>query len=244
MVGVDLTTIDGVGVETAEVIVSEYGTDLSKFATEKQFVAHLKLAPRQAISGGKSIRKPGQKPKKTKGTRAGQALRNAATGVRRSLSALGAYYRRLPQQRSPGGSIRNRPQTRHAHLSHAALGPSICGHWSRAIRGSVSTPAAPLIDQHCHPVRLRPRAKSSGSKCLKEQEVSDENDGGTENARRAHEKGAQAGADTIRGTQVGRTLATAIEDQQLMPDQRGFGDNGTESARPCQSGHGDDHMNE
>jgi hypothetical protein len=44
--------------------------------------------------------------------------------------------------------------------------------------------------------------------------------------------------------QVGCPLAAAIEDQQLMPDQRGFGNNGTEAARPCQSRHGDDHMNE
>src|SRR5215831_12483463 len=29
-----------------------------------------------------------------------------------------------------------------------------------------------------------------------------------------------------------------------MPDQHGFGDNGTESARPRQSGQGDDQMNE
>jgi hypothetical protein len=29
-----------------------------------------------------------------------------------------------------------------------------------------------------------------------------------------------------------------------MPDQHGFGDNGTESAWSCQSGHGDNHMNE
>jgi hypothetical protein len=71
-----------------------------------------------------------------------------------------------------------------------------------------------------------------------------QNDGGTENACRAHEQGAQAGDDTIRGAQVGRTLAAAIEDQQLMPDQGRFGDNGTESARPCQSGQGDDQMNE
>ena len=71
-----------------------------------------------------------------------------------------------------------------------------------------------------------------------------QNDGGTENACRAHEKGAQTGDDPIRGAQVGRTLAAAIEDQQLMPDQHGFGNNGTESARPCQSGHGDDQMNE
>jgi len=29
-----------------------------------------------------------------------------------------------------------------------------------------------------------------------------------------------------------------------MPDQHGFGDNGTEATRPCQSGQGDDQMNE
>src|SRR4029453_15189785 len=36
----------------------------------------------------------------------------------------------------------------------------------------------------------------------------------------------------------------AIEDEQLMPDQHGLGDNGTESTRPPQSGQGDDEMNE
>jgi hypothetical protein len=29
----------------------------------------------------------------------------------------------------------------------------------------------------------------------------------------------------------------------LMPDQHGFGDDGTGSARPCQSGQSDGHMN-
>ena len=33
-------------------------------------------------------------------------------------------------------------------------------------------------------------------------------------------------------TKIRVTLAAAIEDQQLMPDQRGFGNNGTEAARP------------
>ena len=42
----------------------------------------------------------------------------------------------------------------------------------------------------------------------------------------------------------GGTLAAAIEDEQLMPDQHGFGDNGTESARSRQSGQGDDQMDE
>ena len=50
------------------------------------------------------------------------------------------------------------------------------------------------------------------------------NNGGTENTCGAHEKSAQAGDDTIRGTQVGRTFSTTIEDQELMPDQRGFSD--------------------
>ena len=61
---------------------------------------------------------------------------------------------------------------------------------------------------------------------------------------RAHEQGTQAGDDPIRGTQVGRALAPAIEDEQLMPDQHGLGDNGTESTGPRQSGQGDDQMNE
>ena len=46
-----------------------------------------------------------------------------------------------------------------------------------------------------------------------------QNDGGTENACRPHEESAQAGDDTISGTQVGRTLSATIEDQQSMPDQ-------------------------
>jgi hypothetical protein len=68
-------------------------------------------------------------------------------------------------------------------------------------------------------------------------------DGGTNDPCPAHEQGAQAGDDPI-GTQVGRTFAPAMEDEQLMPDQHGFGDNGTESTRPRQSGQGDDQMNE
>lgn len=96
MVGVDLTTIDGVGVETAEVIISEYGMDLRKFATEHQFVSHLKLAPHRPVSGGKVLhkRRPYQKS-----TRTAEALRNAATTLRKSSSALGAYYRRLARRK-------------------------------------------------------------------------------------------------------------------------------------------------
>jgi hypothetical protein len=39
-----------------------------------------------------------------------------------------------------------------------------------------------------------------------------EDDGGTQNACRVHEKGAQTGDDTLSGSEVGSTLAAAIED--------------------------------
>jgi transposase len=99
-VGADLTTIDGIGVETAEAIISEYGTDLSKFPNERTFVKHVQLAPHKAVSGGKPLKKS---RRKTKGTRTAEALRHAATAVRDSNSALGAYYRRI--SRRLGGSI-------------------------------------------------------------------------------------------------------------------------------------------
>ena len=70
------------------------------------------------------------------------------------------------------------------------------------------------------------------------------NDGGTESACPAHEQGAQTGDDPVAWAQVGSTFATAIEDQQLVPNQRGFGNNGAESAGSCQPDNGDDQMNE
>ena len=50
--GVDLTGIDAIGVETVQLVLSEYGTDLSMFPTEKKFVSHITLAPHKAMSGG------------------------------------------------------------------------------------------------------------------------------------------------------------------------------------------------
>lgn len=102
MVGADLTTIDGIGVETAEVIVSEYGIELSQFPTEREFVAHVQLVPHRPVSGGKVLHKP---RRKTKGTRTSEALRKAAIAVRNSRSALGAYYRRMARRLGPGVAV-------------------------------------------------------------------------------------------------------------------------------------------
>jgi len=90
--GCDLTTIDGIGVDTSSVIISELGLDLSPFPTENHFVSYLCLAPNLSISAGKKV--PG-KYKATTSTRVAAALRMAATTLRNSKTALGAFYRRI-----------------------------------------------------------------------------------------------------------------------------------------------------
>jgi hypothetical protein len=94
--GVDLTTIDAIGVETVNVILSEYGPDLSRFPTERHFVSHVRLAPYKPISGGKPV--PKRKRPGSASARVGAALRMAALSVRRTQTALGAYYRRIAQR--------------------------------------------------------------------------------------------------------------------------------------------------
>ena len=95
MSGVDITQIDAIGVETVEVVLSEYGSDLSRFPTEKQFVSHVTLAPHVPKSGGKPLKK---KKRNSASTRVAAALRMAALSLRHSQTALGAYYRKLAQR--------------------------------------------------------------------------------------------------------------------------------------------------
>jgi transposase len=100
MSGADLTSIDAIGVETVQVLLSEYGPDLSRFPTEKHFVSHITLAPHRPMSGGKPVRK---KRRNTASTRVAAALRMAALSLRHSQTALGAYYRKIA--RRIGGDV-------------------------------------------------------------------------------------------------------------------------------------------
>ena len=100
MSGIDLTTIDGIGVDTAAVVISELGPDLSAFTDEGRFVSYLRLAPNISISAGKRV--PG-KFKAVTSTRVCNALRMAATTLRNSKTALGAYYRRISYRK--GASV-------------------------------------------------------------------------------------------------------------------------------------------
>jgi len=92
LTGVDLVAISGLNASTVQTIISEVGTDLRAFPSEKHFCSWLGLAPHNDISGGKRLR---SRTLKTD-NRAGQAFRLAAQSVAKSPeSAFGAFYRRM-----------------------------------------------------------------------------------------------------------------------------------------------------
>ena len=87
--GVDITAIPTIGVDTALTIASEIGPDLSRFPDSEHFCSWLSLAPGTRISGQKKL--SGRGPKLV--NRAGQALRMAAVNAGRSQSFIGAAHR-------------------------------------------------------------------------------------------------------------------------------------------------------
>jgi len=95
--GVDIAAVDGIGASLAQVILSEIGTDMSQWPTEKHFTSWLGVAPHNAISGGKVLH---SRTLPTR-NRAGQAFRQAATSVSHSSSAFGSFYRRKRAQGGP-----------------------------------------------------------------------------------------------------------------------------------------------
>lgn len=91
LAGVDLTQVDGLNILSIQTILSEIGTDMSKWASVKHFTSWLGLSPHNQKTGGKIIR---TKTKKTD-NRANVAFRQAAMTLGRSQSALGIFYRRM-----------------------------------------------------------------------------------------------------------------------------------------------------
>lgn len=90
--GVDVTAIYGIGDIAALEILSETGTDMSKWVTSKHFVSWLNLCPNNKISGGKVI---SSMLLKKMPNIASQAFRHAANAVQRSNNGLGDYFRRM-----------------------------------------------------------------------------------------------------------------------------------------------------
>lgn len=95
---VDLVAVMGLSASGVQTIITEIGTDMSRFPTVKHFCSWLGLAPHNDISGGKVLRSRRLKVV----NRAAQAFRQAAQSVARSNSAIGAYYRTMRARKGPG----------------------------------------------------------------------------------------------------------------------------------------------
>jgi transposase len=114
--GVDLTQIDGVDELTIQKVLSETGTDMSKWPTEKHFASWLRLCPNNQVTGGK-VKQAGVQPTTN---RASTALRVAAASLKHSDSALGAYYRRI-RARSGGPAAVTATAHKLARIIYAML---------------------------------------------------------------------------------------------------------------------------
>jgi transposase len=98
---VDLVAVHGISDSIAQTILSEIGTDMSKWPDDKHFCSWLGLAPKNDISGGKVLRSRTMKNR----NRAAQAFRMAAQSVIRADCAFGAFYRRLKGRLGPAQAL-------------------------------------------------------------------------------------------------------------------------------------------
>ena len=89
--GVNLLEIPGIEASTIVKILSEVGTDMSRWATAAHFASWLGLCPGNRISGGKVL----SSRTKPCSNRVAQALRIAANTLYRSKTALGSFFRRM-----------------------------------------------------------------------------------------------------------------------------------------------------
>lgn len=91
LTGVDLAQVPAIGSYSALRLLTEIGTDMTRWPTEKHFTSWLTLAPQNKISGGRLLSSRTQ----PSANRAATILRLAATTLGRTQTELGAFYRRL-----------------------------------------------------------------------------------------------------------------------------------------------------
>ena len=121
--GFDMTSIDGISFGTASGILSELGNDLSMFPTENHFVSYIGLAPPLAKSAGKNIKTR----KKHRNTHpVGQMLKNAASTLYRSKSALGALYRCVRSRSCTSFAVMATARQMEIHLQRDEIRKCLC----------------------------------------------------------------------------------------------------------------------
>ena len=99
--GVDLVALDGLNAGSVQTLLTEVGTRLDAFPTEKHFCSWLHLAPHNDISGGKVLRSRTLKAQ----NRAGQIFRLAAQSLSRTNTEYGAFYRKMKARKGAKQAI-------------------------------------------------------------------------------------------------------------------------------------------
>ena len=101
IVGVDLCEIEGISEVSSLELISEIGTDMSKWKNSNHFNGWLNLAPNTKITGGKIISSKMQKKK----NHAGQTLRMSASNVSSSKTPMGDYSRKMKARLGKKGGV-------------------------------------------------------------------------------------------------------------------------------------------
>lgn len=91
LTGADITQIDAIGPYNGLKLLSEIGSDMTRWPTEDHFTSWLTLAPQNKITGGRLLSSRTQ----PSANRAAAILRMAAMTIGKTQTALGAFYRRL-----------------------------------------------------------------------------------------------------------------------------------------------------
>jgi transposase len=91
VLGTDLSSLPGIRANAILQIISEVGTDMTKFPSAKHFASYLGFVPHNKITGGHIISARTDRIKNS----AAQAFRKLIPSISQTKTALGAFYRRL-----------------------------------------------------------------------------------------------------------------------------------------------------
>jgi transposase len=92
--GVDLTNVPGISAITAQTILCEIGTDVSRFRNASAFASWLGLCPEKKISGGKVLYTKSRRVR----SRVATALRMGAHSLHHAKDYLGEFFRRITRK--------------------------------------------------------------------------------------------------------------------------------------------------
>jgi transposase len=92
--GVDLTNVPGISAITAQTILCEVGTDVSRFRNASAFASWLGLCPEKKVSGGKVLYTKSRRVR----SRVATALRMGAHSLHHAKDYLGEFFRRITRK--------------------------------------------------------------------------------------------------------------------------------------------------